>query len=85
MWSTILARFIVRPWARWTAGVVLAALTAALFILNLRRAGERVGRSAARLQHLERHHDIQRQMLETAAGRPRSRDDLLDRLRDGGF
>jgi uncharacterized membrane protein YbhN (UPF0104 family) len=85
MWSTILAGFIVRPWARWAAGVVLAALTVALFMLNLRRAGERAGRAAGRLETLERDNVVQRQMLEAAAGRPRSRDDLLDRLRGGGF
>ena len=85
MWGTILAGLLARPWARWAAGVALTALTIALFILNLRRAGERAGRSAARLQHLERLHDIQRQMLEAAAERPRNRDDLLERLRNGGF
>lgn len=85
MWSSILAGFIVRPWARWTAEVVLAALTVALFILNLRRAGERAGRAAGRLATLERDNAINRQMLDAAARRPRSRDDLLDRLRGGGF
>jgi len=85
MWGTILARLLARPWARWAAGVALTALTVALFILNLRRAGERAGRSAARLQLLERLHDIKRQMLEAAAERPRNRDDLLERLRNGGF
>jgi hypothetical protein len=29
--------------------------------------------------------DVQRQMLEAAARRPRDRDDLADRLRDGQF
>jgi len=85
MWSTILAGFIVRPWARWAAGVVLAALTVALFILNLRRAGERAGRAAGRLETLERDNVVQRQMLDAASRRPRSRDDLLERLRGGGF
>jgi integral membrane sensor domain MASE1 len=85
MWGTILAGLLARPWARWAAGVALAALIVALFILNLRRAGERAGRATVRLQHLERHHDIQRQMLEAASQRPRNRDDLLERLRNGGF
>jgi uncharacterized membrane protein YbhN (UPF0104 family) len=85
MWSTILAGILVRPWARWAAGVVLAALTVALFILNLRRAGERAGRAAGRLETLERNNAINRQMLDVAARRPRSRDDLLERLRGGGF
>jgi len=85
MLGTIMAGILVRPWARWLAGVVLAALTVALFILNLRRAGERAGRAAGRLETLERDNVVQRQMLDAAAGRPRSRDDLLERLRGGGF
>jgi hypothetical protein len=63
----------------------MAALTIILFVINLRRAGERAGRAAERLETLERQNDIQKQMLEAAANRPRSRDDLLDRLRGGGF
>ena len=85
MWGTILAGLIARPWARWAAGVVVAALTVALFILNLRRAGERAGRAAERLETLERDNVLQRQMLDAASRRPRSRDDLLERLRGGGF
>ena len=85
MWGTILAGHLARPWARWAAGVALTALTIALFILNLRRAGERAGRAAGRLERLERDNAVQRQMLEAASRKPRSRDDLLDRLRGGGF
>ena len=80
-----MAGILVRPWARWAAGVILAALTVALFILNLRRAGERAGRAAGRLETLERDIVVQRQMLDAASRRPRSRDDLLERLRGGGF
>ena len=61
------------------------ALTITLFILNLRRAGERAGRAAERMDQLERTHAIQRQMLDAASRRPRDRDDLLERLREGGF
>jgi len=66
-------------------GMALAALTMALFILNLRRAGERIGRLAERLQASEKTYAIQRQMLEAASRRPADRDDLTQRLRDGGF
>ena len=66
-------------------GTCLTALTVALFILNLRRAGERAGRAAGRLETLERDNVVQRQMLDAASRRPRSRDDLLERLRGGGF
>jgi hypothetical protein len=56
-----------------------------LFIVNLRRTAERAGRVAERFEQLERTDAIHRQMLDAAARRPRSRDDLLDRLREGGF
>ena len=63
----------------------MAALTIILFVINLRRLGERAGRAAERLETLERTNAVQRQMLDAAANRPRSRDDLVDRLRGGGF
>ncbi|MBE0454119.1 MAG: hypothetical protein IBX58_10600 [Roseovarius sp.] len=85
MWTSLLVGILVRPWARRVAAIALAALTITLFLLNLRRTGERAGRTAERLDRLEHTHAIHRQMLDAAARRPRSRDDLLDRLRDGGF
>ena len=71
--------------ARKALGLSLAALTIALFLLNLRRAGERAGRLAERLSTSERTHEIQRQMLEAASRRPADRDALAERLRDGRF
>jgi hypothetical protein len=85
MWGNLVVELLVRPWARRATAIALIALTIALFLINLRRAGERAGRAAERLETLERTHDIQRQMLDAAARRPRSRDELLDRLRGGGF
>ncbi len=85
MWSSLLAGILARLWTRRVAGFVLAALTIALFVLNLRRSGEHFGRAAERLETLERNNAIQRQMLDAAARRPRSRDDLVERLRGGGF
>ena len=80
-----LAALLASRWARqlmtWAAliGAVL------LFLLNLRRAGETAGRSAERLNQMERLNDILRRMLEAASTRPRDRDELADRLRDGQF
>ncbi|MDP3862970.1 MAG: hypothetical protein Q8Q63_15450 [Phaeovulum sp.] len=71
--------------ARKVLGFLLAGLTLALFMLNLRRAGESAGRLAERLQATEKVNEIQRQMLEAAAERPRDRDELARRLRDGEF
>jgi hypothetical protein len=71
--------------ARKARHLLLAATTIALFIMNLRRTGERAGRLAERLSTSEKTNEIQRQMLDAAARRPRSRDDLVDRLRGGEF
>ena len=71
--------------ARKALGVLLAAITITLFLLNHRRAGERTGRLAERLQSTEKANDIQRQMLDAASRRPADRDDLAQRLRDGRF
>jgi len=85
MWGTFTAGLLARQWARRLAGFGLVALTIVLFIVNLRRTGERAGRAAERLEQLERANVAQRQMLDAANRRPRSRDDLVDRLRGGGF
>lgn len=85
MWNGLFTGIFARTWARRLAAIALVALTIILFLFNLRRAGEHAGRAAERLETLERTHAIQRQMLDAAARRPRDRDDLLDRLREGGF
>ena len=61
------------------------ALTISLFLLSLRRSGERAGRLAERLENQEKANEIQRRMLKAAARRPRNRDELAERLRDGKF
>lgn len=71
--------------ARKALGLLLAALTIALFLLNLRRAGERAGRLAERLSTSEKTHEIQRQMLDAASRRPADRDALAQRMRGGEF
>ena len=71
--------------ARKALGFLLTAATIALFLLNLRRAGERAGRLAERLSTSERTHEIQRQMLDAASRRPADRDALADRMRNGRF
>jgi hypothetical protein len=71
--------------ARKALGLLLPAVTVTLFLLNLRRAGERAGRLAERLSTSERTHEIQRQMLDAASRRPADRDALAGRLRDGRF
>ena len=72
-------------WARTALRYGVTALAILLFLLALRRSGERAGRLAERLETMEKTHDAQRRMLEAAARRPRSRDDLAERLRNGRF
>ena len=81
-WFTVL---LTSGPARKALGLVLAALTIALFLLNLRRAGERAGRLAERLSTSEKTHEIQRQMLDAASRRPADRDALAQRMRGGEF
>jgi hypothetical protein len=85
MWGSLVVWLLARPWARRVATLALLALTITLFIINLRHTAERAGRAAERFDQLERTDAIHRQMLDAAARRPRSRDDLLDRLRGGQF
>lgn len=85
MWRRLAIGLLARPLARSMAGCALVALAVTLFIFNHRRAGERACRAAERLDQMERSNAIQRQMLEAASRCPRDRDDLLERLRQGGF
>lgn len=80
----ITALFASSP-ARKALGLLLAALTIALFLLNLRRAGERAGQLGERLSTSERTNEIQRQMLDAASRRPADRDALAQRMRYGRF
>jgi hypothetical protein len=72
-------------WARTALRYGVTALAILLFLLALRRSGERAGRLAERLQAMEKTHDAHRRMLGAAARRPRSRDDLAERMRGGRF
>ena len=77
--------FAASPLARAALRYGVLALTILLFLLALRRSGERAGRMAERLETTEKVNDVQRQMLEAAVRRPRDRDELAERLRDGQF
>ena len=61
------------------------ALAVILFLLLLRRTGERTGRPAECLETTEKANDVQRRMLEAATRRPRDRDELAERLHDCSF
>jgi len=85
MIASIVGGIAAAPWAKAALRYAAIALTIVLFILSIRRFGERAGRIAERLETTEKTNAIQRQMLEAAARRPRNRDELVDRLRDGAF
>jgi hypothetical protein len=72
-------------WARAALRSGVTALAILLFLLALRRSGERAGRLAEQLETMEKTNEINRRMLEAAARRPRNRNELVDRLRDGRF
>lgn len=83
--ASILHGIAANPWVRAALRYGTIALTIVLFLLLIRRSGEHVGRLAERLETKEKANEIQRRMLEAAARRPRDRNDLADRLRDGEF
>lgn len=85
MIASILGGIGAAPWARAALRFGAIALTIFLFLLSIRRSGERVGRLAERLETREKTNHVQRRMLEAAARRPRDRGELVNRLRDGGF
>jgi len=63
----VIATILASGPARKALGLLLATTTIALFLLSFRRAGERTGRLAERLQTSETTHEIQRQMLDAAS------------------
>ncbi|MBD3787296.1 MAG: hypothetical protein IE922_10070 [Sphingomonadales bacterium] len=81
----LLTGIAASPWVRSALRYGAIALATLLFLVALRRSGERAGRLAERLETAEKANEIQRRMLEAAARRPRDRDDLAERLRDGQF
>ncbi len=85
MIATSFGGIAASPWVQAALRYGTIALAIVLFLLSIRRTGERVGRISERLENTEKTNAIQRRMLEAAARRPRNRDELLDRLRDGGF
>jgi hypothetical protein len=85
MIANLIAGITAAPWTMAALRFCAIALAIVLFLLSARRSGERVGRLAERLETREKTNKIQRPMLEAAARRPRDRDELVDRLRNGGF
>ena len=85
MIGRLVAALAGSAWMRTGLRYGVTALAILLFLLSLRRSGERAGRLTEQLETMEKTYDAQKRMLEAAARRPRSRDDLAERLRDGRF
>ena len=85
MIATSFGGIAASPWVQAALRYGTIALAIVLFLLSIRRSGERVGRIAERLEHTEKTNEIQRRMLVATARRPRDRDELAERLRDGEF
>jgi len=69
----LLATLAGLGWARTALRYAVTAFAILLFLLALRRFGERAGRLVERLEITEKTNEIQRRMLEAAARRPRRR------------
>ena len=85
MITTILGGIAASTRARAILRYGAIAVAIVLFLLSIRRSGEHVGRIAERLEITEKNNETQRRMLEAAARRPRDRDELAERLRNGRF
>ncbi len=62
-------------------GYAAAAAAVAAVLLGARQAG----RNAERVDRMKKTIEVQRDQLEAATRRPRDRDDLTRRMRDGTF
>lgn len=62
-------------------GWVVAAASVAAVLFGARQAD----RNAERVEAMRRTVEVQRDQLQAATRRPRDRDDLAERLRDGRF
>ncbi len=72
MIASLLASIAASSWARAVLSYGAVALAVLLFLLSIRRAGERAGRLAERLETAEKVNDVQRRMLGRR-GSPSSR------------
>jgi len=76
----IIGQFIT-PYVLRVAGAaaIMGAIVAALF------GARQSGRNAERIQQMRKTIEVQRDQLEAATRRPRDRDELIDRMRNGSF
>jgi hypothetical protein len=81
----VIAGFLAWLGAGRLGRLALRAAAVLMLLLACSRSGERLGRVLERLEASEKGNDIQRDMFDEAARRPRDRGELAERLRDGRF
>ena len=72
---------LLAPYALNLAGFAAILGAVAAVLLGARQAG----RNAERVEQMRKTIEVQHDQLEAAARRPRDRDELIDRMRDGSF
>jgi len=72
---------LLAPYALKLMGLfaIIGAVAAALF------GARQAGRNAERVERMRRTIEVQREQLDAASRRPRDRDELASRMRDGSF
>ena len=72
---------LLAPYSLKLAGFVAILGAVAAVLLGARQAG----RNAERVERMRRTIEVQREQLDAASRRPRDRDELARRMRDGSF
>ena len=72
---------LLAPYALKLAGLFAIIGAVAAILLGARKAG----RNAERVERMRRTIEVQREQLDAASRRPRDRDELARRMRDGSF
>ena len=72
---------LLAPYALKLAGLFAIIGAVAAILLGARQSG----RNAERVERMRKTIEVQREQLDAASRRPRDRDDLARRMRDGSF
>ena len=72
---------LLAPYALKLAGIFAMIGAVAAILLGVRQAG----RNAERVERMRRTIEVQHDQLDAASRRPRDRDELARRMRDGSF
>ncbi|NWG45248.1 MAG: hypothetical protein HXY25_01705 [Alphaproteobacteria bacterium] len=76
---------LIQPWLLRNALGLLGWLAAAAAVAAVLLGARQAGRNADRVERMKKTIEVRRDQLEAATRRPRDRDELARRLRDGTF